>query len=185
MQELIFNPENHVYTIDNIYLPSVTTIIKAAGLIDTTWFTEGATTRGTYVHQATELYDKNDLDEAALDPALVPYLNAYKQFLNDTGFCIDGIEKRIHSATYGYAGTLDRLGKFPGENINSILDIKSGVPAKWHGAQLAAYALCYPEPHNRYGLYLSDNGTYKLKRFRDRNDMQVFLACLTIYKFKG
>jgi len=185
MPELQFNPESHVYTLDGKTLPSVTTIIKEAGLIDTTWFTDGAATRGTYVHQATELLDRDDLDETSLDPALVPYVDAYKRFKADTGFYISGIEKRIHNATYGYAGTLDRVGKFPGDSIESIIDIKTGKPEKWHGLQLAAYRLCLGnELRKRFGLYLSDSGIYRLERYTDRQDIQVFLACLTIYKFK-
>lgn len=183
--ELQFDPESHVYTIDGKNLPSVTTIIKEAGLIDSTWFTEAAMMRGIYVHQATELLDKNDLDESSLDPILAPYVDAYKRFLDDTGFYISYIEKIVYNATYGYAGRLDRLGKFPTDKIESIIDIKTGKPEKWHGVQLAAYGLCLGnEPRKRFGLYLSDTGNYRLERYTDRQDMQIFLACLTIYKFK-
>ena len=185
MPEIVFNNEGHIYTVDGKIIPSVTTIIKDCGLIDTTWFTEGATTRGTYVHQATELLDRDDLDEASLDPVLIPYVDAYRRFKQETGFVIDDIEKRVHNATYGYAGTLDRTGTFIGDKTKSIIDIKTGQPAKWHGVQLAAYALCYQEPHNRYGVYLSNTGSYRLERYKNRQDTQVFLACLTVYKFRG
>lgn len=183
--QIEFDEQTHTYTLEGKELPSVTTIMKACGLIDTTWFNEGATTRGTYVHQATELLDKDDLDEASLDPALVPYVEAYRRFKQETGFVIDDIEKRVHNATYGYAGTLDRTGIFPNDKIRSLIDIKTGQPAKWHGVQLAAYALCFgSEVLNRYGLYLSNTGSYKLERFKDRQDANIWLACLTLYKWR-
>ena len=185
MPEIVFQEEGHIYTVDGKSIPSVTTILKACGLIDTTWFTEGATTRGTYVHQATELLDRDDLDESSLDPVLTPYVDAYRRFKQETGFVIDDIEKRVHNATYGYAGTLDRTGTFIGDKTKSIIDIKTGQPAKWHGVQLAAYALCFgSEVLNRYGLYLSNTGSYKLERFKDRQDANIWLACLTLYKWR-
>ena len=185
MPEIVFNNEGHIYTVDGKIIPSVTTIIKECGLIDTTWFNDTATTRGTYVHQATELLDRDDLDEASLDPVLVPYVDVYKRFKDETGFCINDIEKIVYNSTYGYIGTLDRTGRFPNDKINSIIDIKTGQPARWHGVQLAAYALCFgSEIFNRYGLYLHDTGTYRLERFKDRQDMNVWMACLTLYKWR-
>ena len=185
MPEIVFNNEGHIYTVDGTDTPSVTTIIKACGLIDTTWFNDTATTRGKYVHKATELLDQDDLDEASLDPVIAPYVDAYRRFKQETGFVIDDIEKRVHNATYGYAGTLDRTGIFPNDKIRSLIDIKTGQPAKWHGVQLAAYALCFgSEVLNRYGLYLSNTGSYKLERFKDRQDANIWLACLTLYKWR-
>jgi len=184
MPEIVFNNEGHIYTVDGTDTPSVTTIIKACGLIDTTWFNDTATTRGKYVHKATELLDQDDLDEASLDPVIAPYVDAYKRFKDETGFCINDIEKIVYNATYGYIGTLDRTGIFPNDKIRSLIDIKTGQPAKWHGVQLAAYALCLDGVVNRYGLYLNDTGTYKLERYKDRHDMNVWLACLTIYKWR-
>jgi len=142
MPEIVFQEEGHIYTVDGKGVPSVTTIIKECGLINMTWFTDGAATRGKYVHRATELLDRDDLDETSLDPALIPYVEAYKRFKQDTGFCINDIEKIVYNATYGYIGTLDRTGIFPNDKIRSLIDIKTGQPAKWHGVQLAAYALC-------------------------------------------
>lgn len=185
MPEIVFQEEGHIYTVDGTDTPSVTTIIKACGLIDTTWFNDTATTRGKYVHKATELLDQDDLDEASLDPVIAPYVDAYKRFKDETGFCINDIEKIVYNASYGYIGTLDRTGRFPNDKINSIIDIKTGQPAKWHGVQLAAYALCFgSEIFNRYGLYLHDTGTYRLERFKDRQDANVWLACLTLYKWR-
>ena len=120
MPEIVFQREGHIYTVDGKEVTSVTTIIKDCGLIDTTWFNDTATTRGTYVHQATELLDKDDLDEASLDPALVPYVDAYKRFKDETGFCINDIEKIVYNSTYGYIGTLDRMGRFPSHDIQGI-----------------------------------------------------------------
>src|SRR5690348_16409857 len=88
MDELLFEPDNHVYTVNGIVVPSVTQILEP--LVDFSKIPaavlEYAKLRGEAVHLACELYDQNDLDIDNLDTVIVPYLEAWIKFKADTGF---------------------------------------------------------------------------------------------------
>ena len=183
MSELTFDEKAHEYRMGERSLPSVTAILKDAGLIDTRFFNDYAMTRGTFVHQACEMLDLGTLDEDTLDPALFGYVGAYKKFRAECPMVWTEIEHMRADSVLGYAGTPDRVGD------RTVLDIKTGQKQPWHGFQLAAYTmLALNAPLNtltkRLGLYLKDDGTYKLERYQDRADFDVFKAALIIYNAK-
>lgn len=184
MADLVFNPTVHEYRLDGVVLPSVTTILKAEGFINTTHYTDSGRDRGTVVHEACHLFNVGQLDETTLDADIIPYVEAYKTFLTDTDFYVVESELRIHNATYGYAGTLDIIGYYPQGKRPYVVDIKTGTMMPWTALQLEAYALCLEEPHGRTGLQLSAEGKYKATEFTDRKDLQAWLAALTTYKWK-
>jgi len=163
----------------------VTNGLVAAGLVDTSWFTDEARVRGTYVHKAAELLDRNNLDESSLDPVIAPYIDAYRAFLRDARPEWDYIEHRVEDRTMGYVGRLDRAGT-AGRLGRFVLDIKSGAVFPVTGLQLAAYRRCLPKPTawKRYALQLSDDGTYRIHEFTDRTDERVFLAALAVAQWK-
>lgn len=173
----------HRYWLGDRELVSVTTALKDAGLIDTAFFSDGAAARGTYVHQACDLVDQDDL--GSLDPACDGYVAAYTRFLADAKPTWAHTEHPVCDPTLGYAGTLDRAGTLNG--VWSVLDIKTGSPAAWHGAQLAAYARLVPKmgvQPRRYDLYLAPDGTYHLERQAARTDEALFFAALQIAQFR-
>ena len=188
MPDFKFNPETHTYSLDGVILPSVTTILKAEGLMnhfdtgDSEWYMS----RGSHIHKAIELYLRGRLDENALDPALRFYLVGFKAFMSLTGFRVEGIEAPKYHPTHLYAGTPDIWGN------GILIDIKSGTPARWHNLQLAAYAGLLNESghpiREAYVLYLSGNGkisvSKSLKSKEIRHGLSVFLSALTIYKYK-
>lgn len=152
---------------------------------------DAAADRGTAVHLATELYDRDDLDEDSLDELLVPYLAGWKLFLRDTQFAPEFIEYRVWHKTHFYAGTIDRIGLLNGERW--VLDIKSTAllyPAM--GVQAAAYQ----EAHNshvkktdritRRGIVqLKDDGTYHFQEYDDKTDFSVFLSYLNLHNWRA
>jgi hypothetical protein len=183
METLTFNEAAHSYKLGSRELPSVTTILKDVGLIDATHFNDYAMTRGTFVHQACEMVDLDTLDEEQLDPALVGYVAAYKRFRAEMDIKWTEIESPRHDASLGFAGTPDRIAE------KTVVDIKTGAPQPWHGPQLAAYTMLAHTAGastlvKRYGLYLSDDGTYKLKRYENKGDFDVFRAAVVIYHAK-
>jgi len=181
---LRFDPAEHKYFLGEKELPSVTRVISSAGLVDSQWFTEQAAMRGTYLHQATVLDDKNDLDEESLHPLIQPYMAAWRKFKDESSVVFDLFEHPVHSEQWGYAGTLDRVGTLNGRS--AIFDIKTGAQDRTHGLQLAAYkeALAWHTPLARFGIYLTDDGKYKVVEYKDTNDFKVFLAALTIHFWK-
>lgn len=180
--KLAFDSEKHEYKLDDVIVPSVTQVLIRAGLIDTTWYTEEACERGKAVHKAIHYFDEGDLDISSIDKVIIPYLNAYTKFLDDSKFVVQHTEENVYHMTYNYAGTYDKAGILTGKNV--ILDIKTGNIHPTTALQLAAYAYCFDYPPDRYALQLKDNGTYKLIHYTDRGDIKTFLAALAVANWK-
>lgn len=182
--------EAHVYRMAGAELTSVTTAIREAGLMSLEWASAEAMQRGTHVHQACEFFDQGDLDEDALDPALRPYLDAYRWFCHDAQPVWSHIEAQRADLTHRYAGTVDRAGTLLGQKHPVVLDIKSGVAAPWHAIQLAAYRHLLTDDLGpiigRAVLYLRDDGTYRLEPLAllDQPDFNIFLAALAVTNWK-
>lgn len=194
---LDFDAEKHRYTLtDGITdeaLPSVTQILSAEGFIishnnNSDWHME----KGRFVHSMIELHLKGVLDEDTLDPFLRPSLEAFRQFQVATGFSVQGFETPLYypHQYYMYAGTPDMWGTLNG--VQTLVDVKSGGPAKWHVLQLAAYhellRINGHEIKQAANLYLSNDGKYSLSKPLSARELriffQVFLCAVTTYKWK-
>ncbi len=189
--ELRFHPENHTYTKNGVLVPNVTRALEVldvyAGIPQA--ILERAAAIGQAVHIATELDDRGDLDEASVDDAYWPYLDAWREFRADHDYFANVIEEKVFHPKLWYAGTLDREGPLFGED--ALIDVKTVntlMPST--GPQLAAYL----EARNwgrsdkikrRYAVQLKEDGTYTVKEYRDRCDFGVFQACLTVYNWKA
>lgn len=186
MSEVSFDEVKHKYSYEGLTLPSVTQILSAVGLPDLSiipavtlqWKAE----LGTMVHLATELDDQNELDYDSLDDRIIPYLEAYQRFKDESAFEVKEIEKIVFDPVLGYAGKLDRFGVMRGKP--ALLDIKTGTfdPLSV-GPQTAAYAKPFGKC-NRYALQLKDDSSYKLHRLNNDNDFNIFLSALNLYKWK-
>lgn len=172
---MIFDPDLHEYREDDgTPIPSVTQVLKAAGVIDDRWYTAEARDKGSAVHKLCERYaqgERQDRHGRAL--ADLPYVNAFARWVAD--YCVWAIatECRVYHKVNGkaYAGTFDLLAEIEGRR--ELIDIKSGVPARWHVVQLAAYAMAQPtddtgaswgrsvNPDRIAVLYLKADGTYR------------------------
>ncbi len=137
-----YSAEDHSYWLGERRLPSVTEVLKVLpnGYEHVSpEVLERKRVLGTAVHLACELDDRGTLDESTLDPAIQPYLSAWRRFRADTGFRCTVIEKSGYSRQYGYAGTLDRLGEIA--SAVSVVDLKCVAELKPEtGLQLAAYS---------------------------------------------
>ena len=175
-QVLTFDEKEHIYRLGDEILPSVTEVIKGAGLagdfMPDPWYLQ----RGSLVHAASALLDRNDLDESSLDPAIAGYVQGYRNFLKETGFVPEVIEVPRFNPKLMFAGTPDRVGRLDGEGI--VLDLKTGVSRpRWHRLQTAAYVLLSPEhPEKRAALYLAADGGYSLVEHADPNDSPTFMS---------
>lgn len=191
-----YNAETHTYTLDGIRLKSVTQILKEAGLTDYSAIPADVLQRaadfGTAVHDMTYLYDRNDLDMESLDPALVPYLDAWQSFLQVTGWETKASEQLVYSKRYLYAGRFDRKGPYNGKL--TILDIKTGIKnkatVKTTGIQLAGYEIAHNElckdgkTKQRVAVWLGGDGAFKMETYADKSDQARFIAALTIANVK-
>jgi len=196
---LTFDEETHRYFWDGQQVPGVTTILSPLtdfSAVDPDVMRR-ASTFGTAVHRVCELDDEGaNLDEFDVDPALLPYLQAWRNFSRDWSVEWQHIENRVYHPTLRYAGTLDRAGTVlqPGDpshrRHNAMVDIKTSTslyPAV--GPQLAAYARAF-DPFTgsslrRYAVQLRGDATYVCKEYRDADDFATFSALLALRTWCG
>lgn len=188
---LEFIEETHTYLLDGVRIPSVTDCTDLLNDYSAVpvQVMKAAAEFGQHVHAATELWDQGNLDEGALDPALVPWLAGWKKFVAESGFDVLAVEERVYSAKYRYAGTLDRRGILNGKPV--IIDIKTPtvVPAS-AGPQTAGYQQAIEEMHGkkikgRYAVQLKGDGTYRLYHYADKNDFNTFVSCLNVINWRN
>lgn len=179
-----FDSVAHIYRVDGRRVPGVTEVLKENGLINDEWYTEASSERGRAIHLATEFDDDGDLDEETLDPGILGYVQAWRQFKFDTHPTVLQKETVVVDPFGRYAGTEDRTITFPSSRMEAVIDIKSGEPCFWHPIQTAAYARCHPKPVHRYAVYLRSNGTYRMAPHKDRSDEVIWEACLTLVLWK-
>lgn len=162
---LEFEPKHHVYTLDGIEIPSVSHLTRflareVYGDCDPI-ILERAADKGTRVHKACEMLDKEGVVECYED--IAGYIKAYADFRSTYNEPFLKIEEPFYKETeYGtYAGTIDRAWS------NSIIDIKTTKSiSKLHKiiytAQLSLYANGVNPEANLYILQLKEDGTYKI-----------------------
>jgi hypothetical protein len=179
---MIILAEDHRYidTDTGRVYPSVTQTIRDAGLMgympEDDWYLE----RGTAVHAATALWDRGELDEDTVDPAVAPYLDAWKRYRADMRDPDIGlmIEQIVYDPIVGYAGTMDRAG----------IDIKTGTSCPWHIVQCAAYHYACPiRPPQWQSVYLSDDGKYKVQVYKPSElfaAFKIFSAALQLNQWR-
>lgn len=176
-----FDEEKHLYTLDGRRLISVT---EALSVLDDRWKVDPFyLERGRFIHKATELYDKNELDESTVDERIKPYLDAYKKFKRETSYEPIYIEHILYHPKYFYAGKLDRIYE------DFIIDLKSGTKMRVDELQAVAYwELCRANNipvQKQFDLYLRSNGSYRLEPVeRPRNLLPVFLAAFTCERWR-
>lgn len=191
MSLLTFDEASHTYRHDGRVVPGVTSILRPIMNFDHVdpALLAAAAAFGVAVHKACELDDRGVLNEAALDPALVPYLDAWRAFSRDYAVQWSAIEERVYHPRLRYAGTLDRFGIVriaPNKphTTPAVVDIKSGtqiLPSV--GPQLAAYYRARDESSvttKRLAVQLKPDGTYVAKWHDDPNDFAVFCSLLTL-----
>lgn len=186
---LTFDPETHTYTLDDLTVPSVTEVLRGAGLIAGSAYADTrALARGTAVHSACHYLDEGDLDEASVSREIEPYVRAYRRFLADSGFKVGEIERRVWSRLHGFAGTLDRTGELCGRQV--LFDIKSGPAEEWHSAQLGGYAIALAESCglrvvSRFCLHLAADGKFSIREYHAPDSHRQFLAALAAWRQHG
>ncbi len=189
---LTFDAASHTYRHDGQVVPSVTQVLQilpAYKGVPADVLAKAAA-RGTAVHKATEQYDDGSLDVAALDDELLPYLDAYEQFLHDHQPETIAVESRVWHPLLRYAGTEDREWLLAG--VRCSVDLKTCVAMlPGIGPQTAAYMEAKNQGRpaadkikRRYGLQLKKDGSYALHPYKDKGDFNIFVACLTLHRFQ-
>ena len=182
---LTFDDATHTYRWNGVVVPGVTSILKPLsgyGQVPPN-ILQAASEFGRAVHLACELDDLALLDEDHLDPALVPYLQAWRKFSLEHEVSWEQIEKPGYHQMLRFAGTPDRVGTV--NRRRAVVDIKTTAELMTTvGPQLAAYAQI-TDPQfgmtlERIGVQLKGDGTYHAQRYTDPTDWPVFASLLTL-----
>lgn len=192
--ELTFDDAAHAYYVGGERLLNVTQVLAELGMVDTRFFTEEARRRGQAVHLACQYDDEGLLDEEDLDPALAPYVTAWRKFKIDYEFECEMIEQRLWDASYRYAGTVDRTGKARVRNDGhdkrkTVLDLKTGAALPAYPLQLSAYAnlLESPGSYIRLKVELKPDATYRVCEYPVttlQRDLNVFLSGVNVLRWR-
>jgi hypothetical protein len=180
--------DSHVYRLDGRRLHGVTDVLDAVGLISDFAKNDIAARRGSMVHLACHYLAEERLDWTTVDEQIVAYVRAFEKFLHDTNFEVWKVETQLYDEELGFAGTFDLYGYCPAMGI-SVLDIKTGIKARYHGPQLAAYQHLIRNKHwkfpdHRAVIRLRADATYTLDPYKDRNDWKLFVSALNLVKWK-
>jgi len=198
---LTFEPIAHRYTLDGIDVPSVTGVLRQAGLIDFSHIPptilEAARRRGTAVHAAIHYFNENDLDVDRFGiefPECAGYLQAWITFTQQRHFTPVLNERRLASRRHQIAGTADCFGLLDGHPI--LLDFATGRPSdvakdlqtaayyamatEWAAAgddpELLAFLTGSRNVLRRYGVALRHDGTFSLEPYATPSDFRDFLT---------
>lgn len=171
--DLVFTEEPHSYHFRGRQVPSITGVIEATGNSEAGYaFVDPATMefareRGSAVDLAIQLWIEGDLDEATLDPIVVPYLNAYRRFVDETGWRTLALQPRVYDPETRIAATPDEVGWLHGRR--TLCEWKATVPLPKSitlqvGGCAAAWDATFPAEKlaQARGIQLRSDGTYRL-----------------------
>jgi len=180
MKRLDFDEESHVYSVDGVKLPNVTSIIKGV-FGSRSWWTDRSAEKGRALHLACHYEILGRLDSSTLDPAIQGRFSAFLDFREKTSYEYVGTEERYYSPKYWFAGTVDI------ETQTGIMDIKSSLdPAAY--LQLGAYTILRPSREAQI-IELKENGSWKLHSLKTKSTWKAslrywqtaFLNVLSVY----
>lgn len=177
MKDLFFNESKHEYYYKGERVPCVSDILKPIDSIMLSGvpsrFLTAAAERGTKVHAATENLalgvwrDIEDFLSEEEDTDLLPYINAYMDFMRDYPGIPYCTEEEVYSEETGVAGKIDIVREING--VLSIIDEKTSasVGRLRSAIQLNIYRLDWNATHERkverlFILQLKNNGKYRL-----------------------
>lgn len=155
--------EQHVYHVGLEIWPGVNQILTETGLmrpyLGDPWYGE----RGTAVHLACHLLDRDELDPDSVDPQIAGFMEGYRKFKKETGWMFQFSEERLAHPFYRYCGTPDRWDMKCG-----LLDLKTGDTHDPLTLELYAELIKsngHAVPRQAYFLRLKEDGTYTLKPY--------------------
>jgi hypothetical protein len=181
--------DNHVYSEGGKACPrSVTGLLKRYGLsADISHIPpriiERARQRGNAVDVGFRLIAQGvELDPATIDPAIAPYLDAFRKFWKESGaVLIESGVPRISPLGFGF--TPDLILFINGRR--TVVDGKATckIP-KSVGPQTAGYKIGWNSLYtterieDRAALWLKPDSSYKLVTLEDADDERAFMDCL-------
>lgn len=195
MAILVYSDADHTYQLDGVPVPSVTSVLRAAGLatdysqIDPAVL-ERARQRGNAVHELADRLDRGEPPDPFVADELRGYQDSYLHWLTDSGYTPIASEVAVSHPTLFYAGRCDAVGWIGG--VRTVIDRKStaAIDHAQVSVQCAAYALAWDamrpgEPvASIAALHLRRDGLYRLHPYNLQQASQIWRYALEIYRWK-
>lgn len=192
--DLSFDESTHTYRYQGVVVVSVTKVLDGWSNMDRlpADVLYAAGRRGSLVHEATELDDEGDLNEAWADEVgVMGYVTAWRRFRREHEFEPTLIEAPVFHAVNRYAGRLDRFGvmlwpyKRTRRREETLIDIKSGAGNPTHPLQTAAYGAAMGHRGRRLCVYLNEDGYYIATEHANLYaDLADWLSCLRHFRWR-
>lgn len=180
----------------------VSRLLSQYGLVDDAWWTPVGRDRGTVVHALAE--GEMLRQPVTAGPAYDGYARAVRDGLAALGFVPLFVERRLTRWAEGITGRPDGIGYVPrpvGKVMAgpAIVDIKSGDKEPYHALQLALYewlaaatedlraalpTALQDLPWQRVGLYVKENGRFKIHPYAEPTDREVALSLVTVTNWR-
>lgn len=187
--ELAFEEERHIYKLNGVEIPSVTTVMKplSASLyagVDEALLARAAE-RGTAVHNAIENYLKFGITD--ISEEYKGYFDAFLKWHEEFDARHLATESKVYHKTLRYAGTADMPALIANKKVLVDFKTSSSVNKMLTGIQLEAYAKAYESHEFEFDgkaiLHLKPNGNYSWVYY-DKDDFEsweVFGALMKVY----
>jgi len=189
--ELSFDESRHIYKVNGMYVPSVTTVMRPLSAEFYKGIDEGvlntAAGRGTAVHNAIENFVKFEIED--IPPEYSGYFQAFRRWWEDRKPVPIATESRVYHKYMRYAGTADMPCVI--DNLVTCVDFKTSatLAEMLVRVQLEAYSKAY-ESHgfrfqNKMAVQLKRDGTYKAEEYRagDTEAWETFGALHAVWGY--
>ena len=178
---LEFDKSTHTYKIDNKKVPSVTQIINELLPMQYSpndWYLQ----RGSAVHQCAAYIAKGINFDC--DIRIAGQVDALFKFFKEVQPDILGIEEKVYSVQYRFAGTYDLWAMI--DNKHCLIDYKSSISIEHIGLQLGGYSIAMePVVFRGVGVQLKEDGKYNMTNIINlKNYRREFLALRTAYAIR-
>lgn len=190
-----FEESTHTYWLDGVRVPSITQVLKCATYDEFDHVHPDVLAKkareGQELARMIEDYVKGRFDVMSYDPVLLGDFDAFEIWHRKTGGKVLHSEMVVASKRWQYAGRLDLVYRFPSGQV-AMIDIKRTYrPPPSGGPQTAAQALAFSEMLGdeslksmpRYLLHIRDEACTLVPQ-KDDSDLRVFLAALTVTKWR-
>lgn len=191
---LNFDEKNHLYSLDNINIPSFSKIVSDLGLVDLSMIKpedlEYKRQVGTAVHKAIFLHNLGNLDMDSLDENVTPYFNSWLKFIElyHPKILTQYSEKPICSIKWKYGVTPDIVAELkPGL---TIIELKTTIQmSPVIALQTEAQAIAILETYKlkikqRWGLQLIPNALPKLEVYEDMSDFTIWISTVNFWNWQ-
>lgn len=206
--ELVESGGRHLYVLDGVTVPSVTTVIDSVyrmqelerwrgvvGNKEADQRRDDAAELGTRVHRACVLAMEGVEDLGlGMSDAEQRMVDAFRAWHEANVERVLSVERMFTDLKLGYGGTSDELAWLKGDSYPAVVDIKTGRESLTWRMQTAAYREAWrhvyvgkERPQRRLVVALSKDepGALKVHEFTQHAaDFAAFLNALSLYRWK-